>query len=68
MPEAVAKKILSVALALLIGYCIGHLAFHREIPHGPDSNDIKSEIYHDHSIGCYRMSPIAHICPFHSKN
>lgn len=58
------KEIFSITIALIIGYAIGSRIFNREITHGPDSNNIKKSIY-QHKEGCYVMSPVAHICPFH---
>jgi hypothetical protein len=65
MTDPVTKKILSVVSALILAYIIRKWQF-RDIPHGPDSNNVKKNIYHDDDIGCYKMSPVAHICPFHS--
>jgi len=62
----VMKQFYSVVLALFIAYYIGRWLFDNETLHGPDSNDIKKDIYHDEDIGCYKLDPVAHICPFHT--
>ena len=58
---------LSGALPLIVGYYLGKVLFQEHIQHGPDSNNIKNNVYHSTDIGCYEMSPIAHICPFHAQ-
>jgi len=60
------KTTFSVILALVVSHYLGLYLFDTNIPHGPDSNDIKKDIYHDKDIGCYKMKPVAYICPFHS--
>lgn len=66
MIDPMTRKILSIISALFLAYIIRKWQFHGEIPHGPDSNNVKKDIYHDDNIGCYKMSPVAHICPFRS--
>lgn len=58
------KRIISVVSALILAYIVGKWAFTRHIYHGPDSNDIKRDVYYDANIGCYKITPITYICPF----
>jgi len=60
------KQIISVVLALWMGIRIGNIIFNRESNHGPDTNIVKKETFFGDSLGCYKMTPIAHICPLHS--
>jgi hypothetical protein len=58
------KKILiTLVIGFIVGLVIGQ-CWRQDIKHGPDTNDIKKHLYHDNNIGCYAMTPIAHICPF----
>lgn len=59
-------KVIAISLisALMLSYVLGLWLFHRNIQHGPDSNDIKRDVYYDENIGCYKMAPIVHICSF----
>jgi hypothetical protein len=57
------KTILSLILGLLLGSLIILLFLPRIMPHGPDSNDVRHQIYHHQTTGCYRMIPQPVICP-----
>lgn len=57
-------KIFSTLLGLFLGYIIIKLFMSHVITHGPDSNEIKKNIYADqHSGECYRLVPNACVCP-----
>lgn len=55
---------ISIISALALAYIVGRWLFNKNIQHGPDSNDVKKDLYYDAHIGCYKMAPVAHICPF----
>jgi hypothetical protein len=57
---------ISILLALLISHIIGKYFTHVTL-HGPDSNDIKKTIYKSPIGHCYKMNPIAHLCPLHTQ-
>lgn len=60
-------KLCSVILGFLLGYLLVTLYFPNNPIHGPDSNQIKREIYFDQSAGsCYQMIPEMCICPIGS--
>jgi hypothetical protein len=64
------KVIISITTALVLAYVLsGWLRrwLLGNIQHGPDSNDIKKNVYHDANIGCYKMVPVAYICPFNRQ-
>jgi len=47
-------------IGAIIGYIIGILCNYKY--HGPDSNDIKKQIYED-EYGCYKYIVKIHACP-----
>lgn len=49
-----------IIFGIIIGYIIGLLLNYEY--HGPDSNEIKKEIYHDKN-GCYKLIPKIYACP-----
>ena len=49
-----------IIFGIIIGYLIGLLLNYEY--HGPDSNEIKKEIYMD-DTGCYKMIPKVYACP-----
>lgn len=64
------REILSIILALLISQLLApyiHGIVHGRNEHGPDSNVVKKHTYQGHGGGCYKMKPVAHICPLHSQ-
>lgn len=64
------KGALSIILALLISQLIAPYVLaviHGNKGHGPDSNVVKKHTYQGHGGGCYKMKPVAHICPLHSQ-
>lgn len=64
------KRLISVAFALFISQLVAPYVLnfmHGTREHGPDSNIVKKHIYQGHGGGCYKMKPVAHICPLHSQ-
>ena len=60
------KKVISVLLALFIGTYVGRIIFNNQEDHGPNSNVVRKETFFDGSLGCYKMKPVAHVCPLQS--
>lgn len=59
------RDILSLLVGFYLGYLIGsHFLFNLTVKyHGPNSNNIRKEIYQDKKDSCYKMEPVVHICP-----
>ena len=60
------NKLVSIIVALCIGVYMGRIIFNNQEDHGPDSNVIRKETFFDKSLGCYKMKPVAHVCPLQS--
>lgn len=59
-------KILSGVIGLIFGIIIGILTIRKKKYHGPDSSDIKHNLYNDgHS--CYKLKPSVRMCPLMPK-
>ena len=57
------KNILSVIGGLITGILIYKYLFTSSSNHGPNSSEIKKNIYSFGKNECYRFKPIAYICP-----
>lgn len=54
---------------MCIGYIIGFKVIDNTIYHGPDSNVIKRQVFHDNNKDkYYRFIPVPYICPPMYKN
>lgn len=56
----------------IIGILVGHVIIRNVyiVYHGPNSNIIKKQIFHDKQRNiCYKLEPKVHICPsrYHNK-
>ena len=60
------NKLISAVIALYIGVYVGRIIFNNQENHGPNSNVIRKETFYDRSLGCYKMKPVAHVCPLQS--
>jgi hypothetical protein len=60
------NKLISVLIALCIGIYVGRIFFNSQENHGPNSNFVRKETFFDGSLGCYKMKPVAHVCPLQS--
>jgi hypothetical protein len=56
------KRIVSVIIGFSLGAVLMYIIRRKEIEHGPDSNQIRREIY-QHKGKCYKFVPQPYICP-----
>ncbi len=56
-------KIISLVLGFILGYLTLVVVRQPKIIKGPDSNQIKKNIYQDRSGQCYHFVPKITICP-----
>lgn len=54
--------IVTILIGIISGFILGYYLFKPKTFHGPDSNDVKKEIYED-SNGKYQWDTIVTICP-----
>ena len=54
--------IITIIFGVIIGFILGYYFIKPRIYHGPDSNDVKKEIYTD-SQGKYKWDTVITICP-----
>jgi hypothetical protein len=60
--EYIFNIIIAIILGLCVGFLIGSMLFKKIIYKGPDSNEIKKNIYKDDN-GKYKWKPKVCICP-----
>lgn len=57
-------RILSIILGFLLGYALMFFCNSDINYHGPDSNDVKKNVYTDKNTNtCYQFVPQTYICP-----
>lgn len=56
------KRIVSVIVGFSLGAVLMYMFSQKVIEHGPDSNQIKRDIY-QHNGKCYKFIPQPYICP-----
>lgn len=60
------KHVVSALLGIILGCLIMQFAYPQTIAHGPDSNEIKKQIYFNMSDqSCYRFVPQSYVCPLY---
>ena len=60
--EYIFNVIISIIIGLCVGFIIGNMLLKKVKYKGPDSNEIKKNIYEDNK-GKYRWNPKVCICP-----
>ena len=58
------KVLISIFTGIIMGRLFIRYLYPLEIIHGPNSNQIKEQIYYDHKENkCYQFIPHTYVCP-----
>jgi len=62
----IGRNTVSILFGLILGYFIMKAVYSKVTHHGPDSNEIKKQIFHNEvDQQCYRFVPKSYVCPLY---